>query len=91
MIILIKWGLIGLPPLWLALAWCFPVVWSLMYLLLFSLLLAIAVFVLTLWGHVALSSPHQNSLFLLDRVEKEVRQLEESLKVRNILENQYYT
>ncbi|XP_026313842.1 sorting nexin-25 [Hyposmocoma kahamanoa] len=35
---------------------------------------------LTLWCHVALSSPHQTSLFLLERLEKEVRQLEETLK-----------
>ncbi|KAJ8726892.1 hypothetical protein PYW08_015289 [Mythimna loreyi] len=46
----------------------------------YNLFIVIAVFVLTLWGHVSLSSPHQTSLFLLDKVEKDVRQIEETLK-----------
>ncbi|KAM3968308.1 LOW QUALITY PROTEIN: sorting nexin snazarus [Aphomia sociella] len=77
---MIKWILISAAPLWLALSWYFPVLWCLIYLLLFTIFLVTAVFVLTLWGHVSLSSPHQNSLFLLDRAEKEVRQLEDILK-----------
>lgn len=76
-----KWVFISVLPVWLALSWYFPSMWSFIYLVLFSAFLIISVFVLTLWGHVALSSPHQTSLFLLERVDKEMRQLEESLKV----------
>lgn len=35
----------------------------------------------TLWGHVALSSPHQTSLFLVDKAEKDMRLLMDMLKV----------
>ncbi|XP_052751645.1 sorting nexin-25 [Galleria mellonella] len=64
----------------LALSWYFPVMFSLFYLGLLTIFLIMGIFVLTLWGHVSLSSPHQTSLFLLDRAEKEVQQLEEILK-----------
>ncbi|KAJ0179237.1 hypothetical protein K1T71_004949 [Dendrolimus kikuchii] len=67
-------------PLLIILFWSYPVLWSIGHFLFLSLFLIIAIFVLTLWGHVALSSPHQTSLFLLDRIDKEVRQLEESIK-----------
>lgn len=78
------WISVCIAPLCLSIVWYFPFIWSLVYLLFLSLFIVIAVFVLTLWGHVSLSSPHQTSLFLLDKVEKDIRQIEESLKVRHI-------
>ena len=82
--IMIKWISICVAPLCLSIVWYFPFLWSLVYLLFLSLFIVIAVFVLTLWGHVSLSSPHQTSLFLLDKVEKDVRQIEETLKVWHV-------
>lgn len=79
-----KWITVGVAPLCLSVVWYFPFLWSLVYIFFLSLFIVIAVFVLTLWGHVSLSSPHQTSLFLLDKVEKDVRQIEETLKVRHI-------
>lgn len=79
--IMLKWISICAGPLWLAVSWYFPAMWSLVYLLLFTLFFLLAVFVLTLWGHIALSSPHQTSLFLIERLDKEVRELDEILKV----------
>lgn len=76
-----KWITVCVLPVFLSILWYFPFVWSLVYLLLLSIFLVIAVFVLTLWGHVSLSSPHQTNLFLLDKLEKDVRQIEETLKV----------
>ncbi|XP_049865173.1 sorting nexin-25 isoform X2 [Pectinophora gossypiella] len=76
----IKWIILGSVPVCLAFIWYLPFTWSLIYLVIFSVFLITTVFALTLWSHVALSSPHQTSLFLLDRVEKEARQLEEALK-----------
>ncbi|CAH2063482.1 unnamed protein product, partial [Iphiclides podalirius] len=35
---------------------------------------------LTFWGHIALSSPHQASLFVVEKTEKESRLLEETIK-----------
>ncbi|CAD0198928.1 unnamed protein product [Chrysodeixis includens] len=75
-----KWIAVCVAPLCLSIVWYFPFIWSIVYLVFLSLLVVIAAFVLTLWGHVSLSSPHQTSLFLLDRVEKDVRFIEESLK-----------
>ncbi|XP_035431412.1 sorting nexin-25 isoform X1 [Spodoptera frugiperda] len=75
-----RWISVCVAPLCLSLVWYFPFIWCLFYLLCLSLFIVIAVFALTLWGHVALSSPHQTSLFLLDKVEKDVRQIEETLK-----------
>ncbi|KAI8440065.1 hypothetical protein MSG28_001489 [Choristoneura fumiferana] len=74
------WVALSAVPLWLALSWYFPFIWGPVYLFFFTVLLLLLVFVLTLWGHVALSSPQQTSLFLLDKVDKELRQLEETLK-----------
>lgn len=79
-----KWIAVCVAPLCLSVVWYFPFIWSIVYLVLLSSLVVIAAFVLTLWGHVSLSSPHQTSLFLLDRVEKDVRFIEESLKVKHI-------
>lgn len=76
-----KWIPICLVPVMLVL-WSFPLFLNFLYLLLLGIFIVTAVFILTLWGHIALSSPHQTSLHLLDKVEKEVRQLEEILKVR---------
>ncbi|XP_026746682.1 sorting nexin-25 [Trichoplusia ni] len=75
-----KWIAVCIAPLCLSAVWYFPFIWSIVYLVILSLLVVIAAFVLTLWGHVSLSSPHQTSIFLLDRVEKDVRFIEESLK-----------
>ncbi|KAF9407078.1 hypothetical protein HW555_012783, partial [Spodoptera exigua] len=74
------WISVCVAPLCLSLVWYFPFIWCLFYLLWLSLFIVIAVFALTLWGHVALSSPYQTSLFLLDKFEKDVRQIEETLK-----------
>lgn len=79
-----RWISVCVAPLCLSLVWYFPFIWSLFYLLCLSLFIVIAVFALTLWGHVALSSPHQTSLFLLDKFEKDVRQIEETLKVGSV-------
>ncbi|KAL4713545.1 hypothetical protein ACJJTC_007783 [Scirpophaga incertulas] len=76
----IKWIGLCVAPIGFILLWYFPVLWSLVFLLSLSLLIVVSFFLLTLWGHVALSSPHQTSLFLIERVEKDMRQLEESLK-----------
>ncbi|CAH2229707.1 jg2257 [Pararge aegeria aegeria] len=54
--------------------------WSLTYLSLLSVCFLCGVFVLTLWAHLALSSPHQTSLFLLDNIEKESRILETTIR-----------
>ncbi|XP_028171900.1 sorting nexin-25 isoform X1 [Ostrinia furnacalis] len=75
-----KWLIITALPVYLAISWYIPLLWSLFYLTILCVFLVVSVFMLTLWGHVALSSPHQTSLFLVDRVEKEMRHLEESLK-----------
>ncbi|KAF9408791.1 hypothetical protein HW555_011633 [Spodoptera exigua] len=75
-----RWISVCVAPLCLSLVWYFPFIWCLFYLLCLSLFIVIAVFALTLWGHVALSSPYQTSLFLLDKFEKDVRQIEETLK-----------
>ncbi|KAH9640653.1 hypothetical protein HF086_000597 [Spodoptera exigua] len=75
-----RWISVCVAPLCLSLVWYFPFIWCLFYLLCLSLFVVIAVFALTLWGHVALSSPYQTSLFLLDKFEKDVRQIEETLK-----------
>lgn len=88
---MIKWISVCVAPLCLSIVWYFPFIWSLVYLLLLSLFIVIAVFVLTLWGHVSLSSPHQTSLFLLDKVEKDVRQIEETLKVWTYLIEIFFT
>ncbi|XP_068627751.1 sorting nexin-25 isoform X2 [Battus philenor] len=39
-----------------------------------------SVFLLTFWGHIALSSPHQASLFLAEKAEKDIRFLEEIIR-----------
>ncbi|XP_063823534.1 sorting nexin-25 isoform X1 [Ostrinia nubilalis] len=75
-----KWLIITALPVYLAISWYIPLLLSLFYLTILCVFLVVSVFMLTLWGHVALSSPHQTSLFLVDRVEKEMRHLEESLK-----------
>ncbi|XP_075972746.1 sorting nexin snazarus [Anticarsia gemmatalis] len=75
-----KWISVCILPVCVSVLWYFPFIWSVIYLLILSLFLVIAVFVLTLWGHVSLSSPHQTNLFLIDKLEKDVRQIEETLK-----------
>ncbi|XP_045763769.1 sorting nexin-25 [Maniola jurtina] len=69
-----------LVPVILSMIYYFPFIWSLFYLSLLSVCLICGVFVLTLWGHLALSSPHQTSLFLLDNIEKEARILETTIR-----------
>lgn len=80
-----KWLIFGIIPVLLTLSWGFPLLWSFAHLLLLSVFIFVGVFSLTLWGHFALSTPHQTPLILLDTVEKEVRQLEEIIKVRIFL------
>lgn len=77
-----KWLIFGAAPVFLTIAWSFPVMLSFAHLILLSICIFLGVFSLTIWGHFALSTPHQTPLFLLDTVEKEVRQLEDILKVR---------
>ncbi|CAH0663953.1 unnamed protein product [Chilo suppressalis] len=75
-----KWILICLFPIVSVLTWYVPLVWNMIYLLLCAVFVTLVVFLVTLWAHVALSSPHQTSLFLIERVEKDVRELEQYLK-----------
>ncbi|XP_072942147.1 sorting nexin-25 [Epargyreus clarus] len=75
-----KWILYSVPPVFLSLMWYFPLSRGLIYLFLLSTFLVLANFGFTLWSHIALSSPHQTSLFLLDNVEKEARFLETTIK-----------
>lgn len=77
-----KWIAICLAPVLIVLLWNFSFIWGFFHLSLLTLCIMTLVFALTLWGHVSLSSPHHTSSFLLDTVEKEVRQLDEILKVR---------
>ncbi|XP_045459696.1 sorting nexin-25 [Melitaea cinxia] len=58
----------------------FPYALSVTYISVLSLCCVLGVFVLTLWGHIALSSPHQTSLFLLDNIEKEARILDATIR-----------
>ncbi|XP_061706155.1 sorting nexin-25 isoform X1 [Cydia pomonella] len=74
------WIVMSSVPLWLMSAWYFPIIWSPIFLLVLTIFLVILVLALTLWGHISLSSPHQPSIFLMDKVEKELRQLEDTLK-----------
>lgn len=76
-----KWIAICVAPVSLVLLWNFSFLWGIVHLSFLTLCMLILVFSLTLWGHVSLSSPHQTSSFLVDTVEKRVRQLEEILKV----------
>lgn len=48
--------------------------------LLLAIFIILSVFTLSLWGHIALSSPYHIPPFLIERIEKEVRQFEEALK-----------
>ncbi|CAG9791866.1 unnamed protein product [Diatraea saccharalis] len=75
-----KWAILGVLPIFVVGTWYVPLVLNLFYLFLTTIFIILLVFLLTLWGHVALSSPHQTSMFLLERVEKVVRELEEFLK-----------
>ncbi|PZC75665.1 hypothetical protein B5X24_HaOG205772 [Helicoverpa armigera] len=67
-------------PLCVGVLWYCPPIWKLVYLFILTIFLVLGAVTFTFWGHVSLSSPHQTSLFLLERVEKEVRQIEETLK-----------
>ncbi|XP_050362847.1 sorting nexin-25 isoform X3 [Nymphalis io] len=67
-------------PICLSLIYYFPFILSLTYIVLLSACCVLGVFVLTLWGHLALSSPHQTSLFLLDNIEKEARILDTAIR-----------
>lgn len=76
------WMLICGVPLVYVLIWYFPILWSLIYLLLLAIFIILSVFTLSLWGHIALSSPYHIPPFLIERIEKEVRQFGEALKVK---------
>lgn len=80
-----NWITVCIFPVVLTIIYYFPIVWSLLYLLFLTIFLVIAVFVFTIWGHVSLSSPYQTPLFLLDKLEKDVRHIKEILKVSKIL------
>lgn len=67
-------------PVVLVLLWYLSFMWSLLHLIILTVCLFVSAFILTLWCHVALSSPHQTSLFLVDKVEKDIRQLIDMLK-----------
>ncbi|XP_048480904.1 sorting nexin-25 [Plutella xylostella] len=75
-----KWIFYCIAPIILSVLWYCPTLGTLLYLLLFSSLVIIGVFLFTLWGHVSLSSPHQTSLFLLERTERESRDFNEIIK-----------
>ncbi|XP_039746323.1 sorting nexin-25 isoform X2 [Pararge aegeria] len=75
-----KWLVYLIVPIILSMIFYFPLMWSLTYLSLLSVCFLCGVFVLTLWAHLALSSPHQTSLFLLDNIEKESRILETTIR-----------
>ncbi|CAG9563554.1 unnamed protein product [Danaus chrysippus] len=69
-----------LVPLCISSVYYFSFLWNFTYLSILSVCLITCVFVLTLCGHLSLSSPHQTSTFLLDNIEKEARQLETALR-----------
>ncbi|XP_013138526.1 PREDICTED: sorting nexin-25 [Papilio polytes] len=75
-----KWFLFSTLPISISIFWYFPLLWSISYLILLSVLIGIGIFMLTFWGHIALSSPHQASLFLLEKAEKETRFLDETIR-----------
>ncbi|XP_013175351.1 PREDICTED: sorting nexin-25 isoform X1 [Papilio xuthus] len=77
---MLKWILFSTVPISISIFWYFPLLWSITYLMLLSAFIGIGIFMLTFWGHIALSSPHQASLFLLDKAEKESRFLEETIR-----------
>lgn len=78
---IMKWIVICLTPVLLVLLWNFSFIWGVVHLSLLTLSILILVFALTLWSHVTLSSPHHTSSFLVDAIEKKIRQLDEILKV----------
>lgn len=82
---MLKWIVYIFIPISLSVLYYFPLVWSLAYLLIISVCLISGVFAFTLWAHLALSSPHHTSLFLLDNLEKEVRVLDTAIRVTNTI------
>lgn len=76
-----KFLLYFLVPICISSVYYFSFLWNFMYLSILSVCLLTCVFVLTLCGHLSLSSPHQTSTLLLDNIEKEARQLETAIRV----------
>ncbi|CAK1578206.1 unnamed protein product [Parnassius mnemosyne] len=77
---MLKWIIFCTVPICLSIIWYFPGLLSFIYIIFLSAFLVIGIFILTFWGHIALSSPHQASLFLAEKAERESRLLDETIK-----------
>ncbi|XP_041973406.1 sorting nexin-25 [Aricia agestis] len=75
-----RWFVYFIAPFCIPFLWWCPSLWSLIYFILIGISVMLAIFSFSTLGHIALSSPHQTALFLLDRIERQARELEAEIK-----------